>query len=73
MKREEKNQLSRQKILESAMTKHPQPAYLIILGFVLGSLAEVFPGIPTGTQLLLCLLLLAAGFGAIRLLLKKCL
>lgn len=56
------------KILEKAMTKHPHPTYLIILGFVLGSMAEVFPGIPTGPELLLSLFMLAAGFGAIRLL-----
>lgn len=56
------------KVLERAMTKHPQPTYLIILGFVIGSMAEVFPGIPTGPELLLSLFMLAAGFCAIRLL-----
>lgn len=56
------------KVLERAMTKHPQPTYLIILGFVLGSMAEVFPGIPTGSELLLSLFMLAAGFSVIRLL-----
>lgn len=56
------------KVLERAMTKHPQPTYLIILGFVIGSMAEVFPGIPTGPELLLSLFMLAAGFSAIRLL-----
>ena len=47
------------------MKRHPQPTYLIILGFVLGSIAEVFPGIPTWPELLLCLVTLAAGFLAI--------
>lgn len=56
------------KVLEHAMTKYPQPTYLIILGFVIGSMAEVFPGIPTGPELLPSLLMLAAGFCAIRLL-----
>ena len=56
------------KILEYAMKTYPQPAYLMILGFVVGSLAEVFPGIPSGWEILLCLVTLAAGFGAIRLL-----
>lgn len=56
------------KVLESAMTKHPQPTYLIIFGFVIGSMAEVFPGIPTGSQLPISLIMLAAGFCAIRLL-----
>lgn len=39
-------------ILEHAMIKHPQPTYLIILGFVIGSLYEVFPGIPSGVELI---------------------
>lgn len=55
------------KILENAMTKHPQPTYLIILGFVFGSMAEVFPGIPTGSELFISLFMLAAGFCVIRL------
>ncbi len=59
------------KLLEHAMAKYPQPTYLIILGFVLGSLAEVFPGIPALPQLPLCILMLAAGFTIIRLLSKK--
>ena len=32
------------KILEKAMNSYPQPTYLIILGFVLGSMGEVFSG-----------------------------
>ena len=53
------------KLLERAMKRHPQPTYLIILGFVLGSIAEVFPGIPTWPELLLCLVTLVAGLLAI--------
>lgn len=53
------------KLLEHAMKRHPQPTYLIILGFVLGSIVEVFPGIPTWPELLLCVVTLAAGFLAI--------
>ena len=56
------------KILEKAMTKYPQYTYLIILGFVLGSITEVFPGVPTGWDIPICLLTLAAGVGAIQLL-----
>lgn len=56
------------KALERAMTKHPQPTYLIILGFVLGSIAEIFPGIPEGPELLICIITLAAGYTVIRLL-----
>jgi len=56
------------RILESAMEAFPQPTYLMILGFVLGSIAEVFPGVPSGVEILLCVLTFAAGCGAILLL-----
>ena len=39
------------KLLEKAMNRYPQPTYLIILGFMFGSLSELFPGIPTGADL----------------------
>jgi len=55
--------------LEHAMKNHPQPTYLIILGFILASMAKVFQGIPTGMEILLCLSLMLAGFATIRLLL----
>ena len=54
--------------LEYAMTRHPHPTYFIILGFILGSLGELFPGIPSGGELVLCILTLAAGFFAVLLL-----
>jgi putative membrane protein len=57
------------KVLEQALIKHPQPTYLIILGFILASIIKVFQGIPTGWELILCLILLLAGFAAIRVLL----
>lgn len=48
--------------LSYAMQKYPQPTYLLILGFVLSSLTEIFPGVPEPSQLLLCVFMLAAGF-----------
>ena len=53
------------KILEKAMTEYPQPTYLMILGFVLGSLGEVFPGVPAGAEMIVCIITLAAGIGII--------
>lgn len=53
------------KALEKAMVKCPQMTYLVILGFILGSVAEIFPGIPTGSGILPCILLFAAGFAVI--------
>ncbi|MFR8003887.1 MAG: DUF368 domain-containing protein [Hydrogeniiclostridium sp.] len=56
------------KLLDTAMKKHPQPTYLIILGFILGSIVTIFPGVPTSWDTLYCILTLAAGYAAIRLL-----
>ena len=36
------------KVLEGAMQRYPQPTYLIIMGFIIGSAADVFPGLPVG-------------------------
>lgn len=51
--------------LEHVMMKYPKQTYLIILGFILGSAAQIFPGIPDGWTLILCAALAAAGFGAV--------
>ena len=48
--------------LEFLMRRYPQMAYLTILGFVLGSLAEVFPGIPIGTEWVFCMIAVGIGF-----------
>ena len=55
------------KFLEMAMTRYPHPTYLMILGFVLGSVTEIFPGIPRGIEWVICILMLVAGYGIIRL------
>ena len=51
--------------LERAMQRHPQPTYLIILGFVLAGMVQAFPGLAHGMEWLLCLPLAAIGFGSI--------
>ncbi|MEA4891642.1 MAG: DUF368 domain-containing protein [Peptococcaceae bacterium] len=53
------------RLLEKAMTRFPQATYLIILGFLLGSAASLFPGLPSGAGLLSCPLMFLAGFGII--------
>ncbi len=53
------------KLLETAMTKYPSVTYPIIIGFLLGSLPQVFPGIPSGIHWLICPITMAAGFLAI--------
>ena len=49
------------KILEQAMTKQPGPTYLIILGFIIASCIDIFPGVPTGFTLILAILMFAIG------------
>ena len=48
--------------LETAMKKYPKVTYLIILGFVAGSLFEVFPGMPSGYEWIWCISVAASGF-----------
>ncbi len=48
-------------ILEREMKQHPQFTYMLIIGFMVGSLVQVFPGIPQGLEILTCLLTFLAG------------
>lgn len=50
------------RLLGDAMHRRPQPTYLLILGFVLGSLGELYPGLPTGWNMLFAPLAAAAGY-----------
>jgi putative membrane protein len=59
------------KIIERFLQKHPRKTYMLIIGFVVGSLAEVFPGIPTGWQLPVSVVLFLAGFALMFMLGKK--
>lgn len=49
------------KLLELAMVKYPGPTYLIILGFIIASCIDVFPGIPGGIHLVFSILMFAGG------------
>lgn len=53
------------KMLEHVMEKYPKATYLLILGFIIGSAAAIFPGIPMGLELLACIITAAAGFFAV--------
>lgn len=59
------------KLLDKAMKIYPHATYLIILGFVIGSLIEAFPGVPMGIEWLVCIATASVGFGAIMLLSRK--
>ncbi len=53
------------RLLENMMKKFPHATYMMILGFLLGSLSETFPGMPSGTEWPICILTIAAGFAVI--------
>ena len=64
--------LATTRTLERAMARFPRPTYLIILGFVLGSVLEVFPGLPGSIlEWLICLVLAGGGFSAVHLLSRR--
>lgn len=50
------------KILQIAMRRYPKPTYMMILGFLIASLREIYSGLPSGWLILLCAALFAAGF-----------
>lgn len=52
-------------LLGKALEKYPQVTYLVVFGFVLGSLPQLFPGIPSGGELILCIVTMLAGFALI--------
>lgn len=54
------------KLLENCMAKKPAQTYMLILGFVIGSIVEVFPGIPHGLDIAISVATLMFGFIVIR-------
>lgn len=58
------------KLLETAMNQYPEPTYLIIMGFIIGSVVEIFPGIPLGVEVVVSFFTFIAGYGFIRFLSK---
>jgi putative membrane protein len=60
------------KILENAMQKKPSQTYMLILGFVVGSIVPVFPGLPEQTyQIIISAVVFVIGFVIIRFMSKK--
>lgn len=53
-------------LLEKAMTRFPQITYCAIIGFVAGSVIDVFPGLPAGWEIPVCLVTLVLGYLAVR-------
>jgi putative membrane protein len=52
-------------LLDNLMRKRPQFIYMLIIGFMLGSVVQVFPGLPAGSGIPVCAAALLAGFGAV--------
>lgn len=58
------------KILDSAMRRFPSQTHLLIIGFVLASLVDIFPGIPSNYSIVACIAGLIFGTGGIYLISK---
>lgn len=54
------------KVLENFLNNKPRPTYMLILGFVIGSMIEVFPGIPSGLDIFVSLITFVIGIIAMR-------
>ena len=52
-------------LLDKLMRKHPQFIYMLIIGFMLGSVAQVFPGLPAGFGIPVCVAAFSVGFGLV--------
>ena len=63
--------LSTAKVLAVLMERFPLATYLVILGFMIGSVLSVFPGLPTLVEAVPCLITFALGFTAIYQLSKR--
>ena len=50
------------KTIEKLLQKHPKKTYMLILGFILGSLVEVYPGIPRHGEVATSIVALIVGF-----------
>jgi putative membrane protein len=51
--------------LDRLMRYHPQFIYMLIIGFMIGSIIQVFPGAPAGLDIPICAVTLIAGFGSV--------
>ena len=59
------------KLMDKAINRFPNATYLIIFEFILGSVRDLFPGIPSLTEGVICIVTAVAGFFAIYTISKK--
>lgn len=60
--------LATSKIIQICLKRYRTQTYMLILGFVIGSVCTLFPGVPSGLQWLTCIGLSISGFIALYLL-----
>ena len=53
------------KILDKAMERFPQQTFMIITGFVMASVYDIFPGAESGMNMVICIILSLIGFCAV--------
>ena len=53
------------KIIDKAMKRFPQQTFMAIVGFAAVSVCDIFPGVPSGIDILFCTLMAAVGFTAV--------
>ena len=53
------------RFLEYAMKKYSDATFLLIIGFVIASIKDIFPGLPSGLNIITCILTFALGFALI--------
>ncbi|QAA33293.1 DUF368 domain-containing protein [Clostridium manihotivorum] len=63
--------LASTKLIEKFLNKYPNKAYMLIIGFVLGSLIAVFPGIPVGWDIISSTIAFIIGLSGIHLFSSK--
>ena len=63
--------LSTAKVLGILMERFPVATYLVILGFMIGSVLSVFPGVPSLILILPCVITFALGFAVVYQLSKR--
>lgn len=57
--------LATTKAIEKLLNKYPGKTYMLILGFVVGSVPPIYPGLPQGLTAISSVLILCFGFGII--------
>ncbi len=56
--------------IDKAMTVFPKQTFMIITGFVIASVYDIFPGVPAGVDIFYCTIMASAGFTVVFFLLR---